>query len=127
MPDLQPDRPHELEHFLHDGVGHLGLVDDVGQHRLRVRCVRNLAAQQPGHDFDPGERVLDLVGDGRSHLAERGKAVAQSLTLLELLDAREILEEHRRADNAACIVADERERVAEHLSGRTQPQFRSIR
>ena len=34
--DLQPDRPHELEHLEDDGVGHLGFLDDVGEDRLRV-------------------------------------------------------------------------------------------
>ena len=99
MLDLQPDRPDEVEHLLHDGVGHLGFVDDVGQHRLRVGCIRNLAAQQAGHHLDAGERVLDLVSDDRGHLADGRQPVAKPLALFQLLDARQVLEEHRGADH----------------------------
>ena len=49
----------------------------------------------------PGERVLHFVRDRRRHLAERGKPVAQPLALFELLDAGQVLEEQRRADDAS--------------------------
>ena len=58
----------------------------------------HLPAQQPGHHFDAGERVLQLVRDAGRHLAERRQAIAQPLALLELLDLRQVLEEHHRAD-----------------------------
>ena len=62
--------------------------------------VGNLAAQQTGHHLDAGERVLHLVRDHGRHLADGGEPVAQPLAFLELLDARQVLEEHRRADHA---------------------------
>ena len=96
--DLQPDRPHELEHLDDDRVGQLRFADDVGEQRLRVRRVGHLAAQQAGHHFDAGERVLQLVRDAGGHLAERRQPIAQPLALFELLDLREVLEEHHRAD-----------------------------
>ena len=97
--DLQPNRPNEVEDFLHDRVGHLGFVDDVGQHRLRIGCVRNLSPQQTGHHLDSGERVLDLVRDDCRHLTDGRQPVAEPLALFQLLDARQVLEEHRRADH----------------------------
>ena len=99
--DLQPDRPHELEHLDDDRVGHLRLVDDVGEQRLRVRRVGHLPAQQAGHHLDAGQRVLHLVRDARGHLAERRQPIAQPLAFLELLDPRQVLEEQRRADRAS--------------------------
>ena len=69
--------------------------------RLRVGRVGQLALEQPGHHLDAGERVLDLVGDRGGHLAERGEPVAQPLALFELLDARQVLEEQRRAGDLA--------------------------
>ena len=99
--DLQPDRPHEVEHLEHDGVGHLRFLDDVGEDRsARLRRVGQLALEDAGHDLDAGERVLDLVRDRRGHLAERRQPVAQPLALFELLDARQVLEEERRADQS---------------------------
>ncbi len=95
--DLQPDRPHELEHLEDDGVGHLGFLDDVGEDRLRVLRLGQLALEDARHHLDAGERVLDLVRDRRGHLAERRQAIAQPLALLELFDARQVLEEQRRA------------------------------
>ena len=77
---------------------------------------RNLAAQQAGHHLDAGERILHLVGDHGGHLADGGQTVAQPFALFELLDARQVLEEHRRADDVAVVVAHERERVADHLA-----------
>ena len=66
--------------------------------RLRVGCIRNLAPKQARHHFDAGQRVLYLVRDDGRHFTDRSQPVAQPLTLLELLDARQVLEEHRRAD-----------------------------
>ena len=60
----------------------------------------NLPAQQAGHHFDARQRVLHLVRDDRRHLADRREPVAQPFALFQLLDAREVLEEHRRADHA---------------------------
>ena len=85
-----------------------------------------LPAQQAGHHLDAGQRVLDLVGDRGRHLAEHGEPVAQALPFLELLDARQVLEEHRGADGEALGVADEGQRVAEHLVGRRQAEFGTI-
>ena len=99
--DLQADRPDELEHLEDDRVGHLRLVDDVVEQRLRVGRVRDAPPQQAGHHLDARQRVLHLVRDGGRHLAERRQPVAQPLALLELLDAREVLEEQRRAARAA--------------------------
>ena len=96
--DLQPDRPHELEHLDDDRVGQLRFADDVGQQRLRVDRVGHLAAEQPGHHLDAGERILQLVRDAGRHLAERRQAIAQALALLQLLDLRQVLEEHHGAD-----------------------------
>ena len=85
-----------------------------------------LALEQPGHHLDAGQRVLDFVRDRRGHLAERGQPIAQPLALLELLDARQVLEEERRADVAPARVLDERQRVADHLAGVLQPQLGAV-
>ena len=95
--DLQPDRPHELQHLEDDGVGHLRFLDDVAEDGLRVLRLGQLALEDARHDLDAGERILDLVRDGRRHLAEGGEAIAQPLALLELFDARQVLEEERGA------------------------------
>ena len=95
--DLQPDRPHEVEHLEDDGVGHLGFLDDVAEDRLRVLGLGELALEKAGHHLDAGERILDFVRDRRRHLAERRQPVAQPLALFELLDAGQVLEEERRA------------------------------
>ena len=74
-----------------------------------------LRRSSAGHHLDAGERILHLVRDHRRHLADRGEPIAQPLAFLELLDAREVLEEHRRADHLAGVVAHQRQRVADHL------------
>ena len=125
--DLQPHRPHEIEHLDDDRVRHLRFADDVVDDRLRVGRVRHLPAQQARHHLDSGERVLQLVRHRRRHFAERGEPIAQALALLELLDARQILEEQRRAARLAVVVADQRERIADDLAGRLQPQLDAIR
>ena len=101
--DLQPHRPHELEHLDDDRVGELRLADDVGEQRLRIDRVGHLPPEQAGHDLDAGERILQLVRDAGRHLAERRQPIPQPLALLELLDLRQVLEEHDRAErDAAC-------------------------
>ena len=50
-------------------------------------------------------------------LADGGEAIAQALALLDLLDVREVLEEERRADRLPIVIADERQRVADHGVG----------
>ena len=125
--DLQLNRPHELEHFDDDGVGHLGFLDDVVRaSRARPRRSVELALEHAGHDLDAGQRILDLVRDGRGHLAERREPVAQALALLDLLDARQVLEEQRRADHPAVVVVDVRERVADRAAGLAQPHFGAV-
>ena len=110
-----------------DGVRHLGFADDVGQHHLRVGGIGNLAAQQTGHDLDAGERILDLVGDHGGHLSNRCKTIAQTLALLELFNAGQVLEEHGRPDHVAIVGADERERVADHLVRGLEPHLDAVR
>ena len=97
--DLQLNRPHELEHFDDDGVGHLGFLDDVVERLERFGVIGELALEHAGHDLDAGQRVLDLVRDRRGHLAERRQPIAQPLAFFDLLDARQVLEEQRRADH----------------------------
>ena len=99
--DLQPHRPDELEHLDDDRVGELRFADDVGEQRLRVLRIGHLAAQQAGHHLDAGQRILQLVRDAGGHLAERRQPIAQPLALFELLDLRQVLEEHHRADRLA--------------------------
>ncbi len=65
-----------------------------------------LALEHAGHDLDARERILDLVRDRRRHLAERRQAVAKPIAFLDLLDARQVLEEERRADERAVVVVD---------------------
>ena len=76
---------------------------------LRILGLGKLALEDAGHDFDAGERILDLVRDRRGHLAERRQPVAQPLALLELLDAGEVLEEERGAGQAPARILDLRE------------------
>ena len=127
--DLQADRPHELERLVHDLIRHLRFADDVVQQRLRVGRVGHgrLPLQQARHHFDAGERVLHFVRDRRRHLAERDEAIAEALALFELLDLREVLEEQRDAGGAAVLVAHVRQRVADHLARRLQPQLGAVR
>ena len=124
---VQPDGTHELKDFLDDGVGHLGFVDDVGQRRLRVGQVGDLPSQQAGLHFDAGERVLHLVGNGGGHLADGRQPVAQPFALLELFHPRQVLEEHRGADDRAFVIAHECQRVADDLARRAQAQFDAVR
>ena len=124
--DLQLNRPHELQHLDDDGVGHLGFFDDVVQRLERVLAVGHLALEHAGHDLDARERVLDLVRDGRGHLAERRQPVAQTLALFHLLDARQVLEEERRADHPAVVVVNVRERVAHRAAGLAQPHLGAV-
>ena len=51
----------------------------------------------------------------------------EALALLELLNARQVLEEHGRADHVAIVGADERERVADHLVRGLQPHLDAVR
>jgi hypothetical protein len=46
--------------------------------------------------------------------------------LLDLLDVGEVLEEQRRADWLAVIVANQRQRVADHGVGGFQPQLGAV-
>ena len=85
-----------------------------------------LALEHAGHDLDARERVLDFVRDRRGHLAERRQPVAQPLALFHLLDARQVLEEQRRADHAAVVVVDVRERVAHRAAGLAQPHLGAV-
>ncbi len=124
--DLQADRPHEIEHLEHDGVRHLRFFDDVAEDRLRVLGVGELPLQQAGHDFDAGERILDLVRNRGGHLAERREPIAQPLALFELLDARQVLEEECRAGQLTAQVAYLRQRVADHLAGALQPELGAV-
>ena len=99
--DLEADRPHEFQHLDDDGVRELRLAHDVGQERLRVARVRHLAPQQPGHDLDARQRILELVRDAGRHLAERAPVITAAVALFELFDLRQILEEQHGADRAA--------------------------
>ena len=83
-----------------DRVGELRFADDVGEQRLRIDRVGHLPPQQAGHDLDAGERILQLVRDAGRHLAERRQPIPQPLALLELLDLRQVLEEHDRPERA---------------------------
>ncbi|HVH05847.1 MAG TPA: hypothetical protein VNE71_07615, partial [Myxococcota bacterium] len=57
------------------------------------------AAQEPGEHAEARERVADLVGETRRHLAERDEALAQALAFVGALERLEIAEEqHRAAD-----------------------------
>ena len=123
---LQTHRPHKREHFLDDGVGHLGFADDVAHQRLDIGIVRHLAAQQRGEHFDAAERVLDFVRHDGRHLAHRREAVAQPLALFHLLDVREVLEEQRGAYRRPAFVAHERQGVAQHGIGGRQAKLGAI-
>ena len=127
MLDLQPNRPHELEDFEHDGVGHLRFLDDVAEDRLRILGLGKLALEDPRHDLDAGERILDLVRDGGGHLAERRQPVAQPLALLELLDPRQVLEEERGPRHPPARILHLRDRVADDFVRALQPQLGAIR
>ena len=129
MFDLQADRPHELERLVHDLIRHLRLVDDVVQERLRIGRIddRRLPLEQARHHFDARERVLDLVRDRGRHFAERHETVAQALALFELLDFREVLEKQRDTARSAALVFHVRQRVADHLVGRLEPQLGAVR
>ena len=102
--NFEPDRPDEREHFLDDDICHLGFFDDVRQDVLCVGGGWELAFQNPGHDLDACEGILDFVRDRRRHLAERGQPIAQPLALLELLDPRQVLEKQRGADVASARI-----------------------
>ena len=96
----------------------------------RIDCAScglgKLPLEDARHDFDAGERILDLVRDRRGHLAERGEAVAQPFALFELLDARQVLEEQRRAGQPPARIVDLRKRVADDLVRALQPQLGAI-
>jgi hypothetical protein len=88
--------------------------------------LRYLSPQKPGHHLDAGERVLQLVRDPGRHLPERREAIPQPLPLLQLLDLRQVLEEHRRANRSAPIVLDLRQRVPDDAIDILQPQLGAV-
>ena len=124
--DLQPNRPHELQHLDNDGVRQLGLAHDVGEQRLCLFRVGHLPPQQPGHHLDASERVLQFVGDARRHFTERGEAIPQPLSLFQLFDLRQVFEEHHGADWRARFVLHLRQRVADHPVQIAQPELGAI-
>jgi hypothetical protein len=67
------------------------------------------------------------VCDHGGHLTDRGEPVAQTLAFFELLDPREVLEEHRGPDHVAVIGAYERQGVADHLVRRFEPHLDAVR
>ena len=123
---LELNRPDELEHLDHDGVRHLGFLDDVVQRLERFRLLGQLALEHARHDLDARERVLDFVRDGGGHLAERGQPIAKPIALLDLFDARQVLEEERRADERAAVVIDAREGVANRAAGLPESHLRAV-
>ena len=64
------DRADKLQHLDHNRVGEFGLAHDVGQQRLGISRIGHLASQQSGHDFDAGQRVLQLVRDPCGHFTK---------------------------------------------------------
>ena len=74
----------------------------------------------------PGERVFHFVRDSGRHLAERNQPIAQALAFLELFDLREVLEEQRDAGRTAPLVTNVRQRVADHLARRFEPQLGAV-
>ncbi len=124
--DLQPDRPHEVQHLDDDGVGHLGFLDDVAKDGLRIGRIGKLPLQQSRHHLDAGQRVLHLVRDGRRHLAEGREPVAQPLPFLELLDPCQVLEEQRGAGDLSAAVADLRQGIADDLAGALQAELGAV-
>ena len=62
------------DHF----AGPTGVLDHIGDARLGLREVGNIAAQQPQNGFrvgdDRGQRLIYLMRDRRAHLAKRGHA-----------------------------------------------------
>ena len=68
---------------------------------FRIDCasrIVQLALQHAGHHLDTRQRILDFVRNRGGHLAERHQPIAQPLALFELLDFRQVLEEHDDAD-----------------------------
>jgi hypothetical protein len=108
-----------------DLIRHLGFVDDVVQNRLRVG-IGQLAFQDAGHHFDTRQRIFHFVRNRGRHLAERDQPIAQPFTLFNLLDFRQVLEEDDDADRLPPLVAHMRQRVADHLAGRLQPELGAI-
>lgn len=123
---LQPDGPDEVEDLLHDGIGHLGFVDDVPQQGLGFRRLGQFAPEEAGEHLDAHQRVLDFVRDGRRHFADRGQPIPEAFAFLDLFDARQVREEHRRADRVPRVGVDVRERVADDLARSLQPQFGAV-
>ncbi len=61
------------------------------------------------------------------HFADGCEPVAKPFAFLDLLDVGEVLEEQRRANRFAVIVAHQRQRVTDHRVGRLEAQLRAIR
>ena len=104
-----------------------GFADDVGQHGLRVGASVILRRSRPAITSMPASGFFTSWAMAAAISPTRRQAVAQPLAFLELLDPREVPEEHRRADDRAVVVADQRERVADHLARRLDPHLDAVR
>jgi len=80
--ELQPHRPHEVEHLLHDRVGHLrSLMMSASSAWVSFRF-RNLAAQQPSHHHRCRQRFLPLrVATAAAISPDGGEPIAEPLPL----------------------------------------------
>ena len=115
--DLQPDRPHELEHLEDDGVGHLRFADDVVEQRLRVgRCPGCAGAAGPAITSMPASGFLTswaiaaaISPSAASRSRSRSRSSSCSTRVRSLKNSAAPL-------RPPVLVADVRQRVADHLA-----------
>ena len=68
---IEPDRPREIEHFVHDAVQPRHLVVDVGHRLAHGGLARRALTQGVERGLDDHQRIANLVRDDRRKAAER--------------------------------------------------------
>jgi len=74
----------EAQHIAHDAIESVGGAADLVDARRRFGAVGHIVLEELGVQRDGTQRVADLVGDARSHLAKRGQRARAAQALVGL-------------------------------------------
>ena len=85
--------PREQQHVLHHLVERVDARDDVFQHRSARIVLRHATAEHLHRSANAGQRILHLVGNDRSHLAELGQRRLLAQLALHLHPGAEIVKD----------------------------------
>ena len=90
-------RLDEIEGGADRGLEGAELAAQLVDERALLARFGEAPAQQTGQHPEARERVADLVGEARRHLAQRREPLAEPLALVDALEGLEIAEEQRSA------------------------------